>query len=240
MGHTPSHLGHVNIYVRNAEAARQWYEDVLGLHTYDFLAGRAAFMTANLDESHEIALMEVGADAEGPHQGQVGLNHMAWRMDTLDDLADFYNNLNDKGVEIKRERRLLQLAQDGHIDRESLAHVLVELLAEIDKAGEQVPLLCRRAGVPPQRPLVRKELVAALIEPRLSVVAKTDLGVHERVNLLAQRRNRAPTTAGRHQAKFTHERRKARTAAQRVSKEDAPAFGPADLPRDVGAAQARI
>ena len=38
MGFTPSYLGHVNIYVRNAEAARQWYEDVLGLHTYDFKA----------------------------------------------------------------------------------------------------------------------------------------------------------------------------------------------------------
>mgnify|MGYP002180700743 CR=1 FL=1 len=101
MGYTPSHLGHVNIYVRNAEASRQWYEDVLGLHTYDFLAGRAAFMTANLDESHEIALMEVGADAEGPHKGQVGLNHMAWRMDTLAHLEDLYNNLHKHGVEIK-------------------------------------------------------------------------------------------------------------------------------------------
>ena len=30
MGFTPSYLGHVNIYVRNAEAARQWYEDNSG------------------------------------------------------------------------------------------------------------------------------------------------------------------------------------------------------------------
>lgn len=101
MGYTPSHLGHVNIYVRNAEAARQWYEDVLGLHTYDFKAGCAAFMSANLDESHEIALMEVGNDAEGPKESQVGLNHMAWRMETLDDLKDFYNNLKTKKVPIK-------------------------------------------------------------------------------------------------------------------------------------------
>ena len=102
MGYTPSHLGHVNIYVRNAEASRQWYEDVLGLHTSDFVAGRAAFMSANLDESHDIALMEVGADAEGPHQGLVGLNHMAWRMGSLADLADFYTNLEAKGVEKQR------------------------------------------------------------------------------------------------------------------------------------------
>jgi catechol 2,3-dioxygenase len=95
-------LGHVNIYVRNAEAARQWYEDILGLHTYDFKEGRAAFLSANLDESHEIALMEVGADAAGPQSGQVGLNHMAWRMGSLKDLEDFYNNLEAKNVPIAR------------------------------------------------------------------------------------------------------------------------------------------
>ena len=33
MGYTPNHLGHVNIYVRNAEEAHKWYEDILGLHT---------------------------------------------------------------------------------------------------------------------------------------------------------------------------------------------------------------
>ena len=102
MGYTPSHLGHVNIYVRNAEAARKWYEDVLGLHTYDFMPGRAAFMSANLDESHEIALMEVGENADGPRAGQVGLNHMAWRMASLEDLTEFYNNLKEKGVKINR------------------------------------------------------------------------------------------------------------------------------------------
>ncbi len=102
MGYTPSHLGHVNIYVRNAEASRQWYEDVLGLHTYDFLAGRAAFMSANLDESHEIAVIEVGEGAMGPQSGQVGLNHMAWRMDSLKDLEDFYNRLHELDVPINR------------------------------------------------------------------------------------------------------------------------------------------
>ena len=66
MGYTPNRLGHVNIYVRNAEEAHKWYEEILGLHTYDFVPGRAAFMSANLDESHEIALMEVGADAASP------------------------------------------------------------------------------------------------------------------------------------------------------------------------------
>ena len=102
MSYTPSHLGHVNIYVRNAEKAQQWYTDVLGLHTYDLIPGRAAFMSANLDESHEIAVIEVGESAMGPQSGQVGLNHMAWRMGSLKDLEDFYNRLHELDVPINR------------------------------------------------------------------------------------------------------------------------------------------
>jgi len=100
MSYSPKYLGHVNIYVRNAERAQQWYEDVLGLHTYDFVPGRAAFMSANREESHEVALMEVGGDAPGPQKGQVGLNHMAWRMESLDDLKEFYHRLKEKNVPI--------------------------------------------------------------------------------------------------------------------------------------------
>ena len=102
MSYTPSHLGHVNIYVRNAEQAQKWYEEVFGLHTYDLIPGRAAFMAANRDESHEIALMELGEDAGGPQKGQVGLNHMAWRMSSLEDLKEFYSRLKEKNVAIDR------------------------------------------------------------------------------------------------------------------------------------------
>ena len=101
MGYTPNHLGHVNIYVRNAELSQKWYEDILGLHTYDFVPGRAAFMSANREESHEVALMEVGDDAPGVQPGGVGLNHMAWRVGSLDNLEEFYAHIKEKGVEFK-------------------------------------------------------------------------------------------------------------------------------------------
>ena len=101
MGYTPNHLGHVNIYVRNAELSQKWYEDILGLHTYDFVPGRAAFMSANREESHEVALMQVGDDAPGVQPGGVGLNHMAWRVDSLGNLEEFYTHIKEKGVEFK-------------------------------------------------------------------------------------------------------------------------------------------
>lgn len=100
MGYQPKYLGHVNIYVRNVEDSRQWYTDVLGLHTQDVMSGRAAFMSANIEESHEVALIEVGAEAPGPQKGQVGLNHMAWRVETLDDLKAFYHHLQDREIAI--------------------------------------------------------------------------------------------------------------------------------------------
>jgi catechol 2,3-dioxygenase len=96
------YLGHVNIYVRNAERSRQWYEKVLGLHTYHAQPGRAAFMSADLNHSHNVALMELGDDAPGPQRGQVGLNHMAWMVPSLDALRQSYQRLRDNNVKIDR------------------------------------------------------------------------------------------------------------------------------------------
>jgi catechol 2,3-dioxygenase len=71
---------------------------LLGLHTYDYRPDAAAFMSADEDESHEIALMQVGPDAPLQLPGQVALNHMAWRVEGLDDLKEFYHRLKAKGV----------------------------------------------------------------------------------------------------------------------------------------------
>ena len=101
MSYKPRKLGHVNIFVRNAARARDWYEDLLGLHTYGFTPGRAAFMTSDLGNSHEVALVEVGEDAPGPQKGQVGLNHMAWYMDSLDDLKELYFRIKEKNIKIE-------------------------------------------------------------------------------------------------------------------------------------------
>src|SRR6201998_3763597 len=60
MSKRPMYLQHVNIYVRNAERSKQWCEDLLGLHTYEYRPGWAAFMSADKEQSHEVALMQLG------------------------------------------------------------------------------------------------------------------------------------------------------------------------------------
>jgi catechol-2,3-dioxygenase len=94
------HLGHVNLYVRDAAASRDWYLKVIGLHTYHFVPGRAAFLSADKEKSHEIALMELGPEAPLQQPGQVGLNHAALMVDSLDQLKDHYRRLKDNNVKL--------------------------------------------------------------------------------------------------------------------------------------------
>jgi catechol-2,3-dioxygenase len=104
MGYRPLSLDHVNIYVRNAERSHRWYADVLGLHTQDSMTSpetgrvRAVFLAADPDHAHDVALFEVGEEAPGPQKGQVGLNHFAWKMASVDDLKEMHQRLKDKGV----------------------------------------------------------------------------------------------------------------------------------------------
>ena len=58
-------------------------------------------MTADMGNSHEIALVEVGEDAPGPQKGQVGLNHMAWYMESLDDLKELYYRIKERDIAIE-------------------------------------------------------------------------------------------------------------------------------------------
>lgn len=103
----PVSLDHVNIFVRNAERSYRWYTDILGLHTQDTFnfqdtdTLRAAFLSCDPGHAHDIALFEVGEDAAGPQKKQVGLNHVAWRMGTLDDLAEMYHRLKGKDVPVR-------------------------------------------------------------------------------------------------------------------------------------------
>jgi catechol 2,3-dioxygenase len=103
----PMALDHVNIFVRNAERSHRWYTDVLGLHTQDTMYHpgtqrlRAAFLACDKNHAHDIALFDVGDDAALPQKNQVGLNHVAWRMETLDDLAEMYRRLNDQKIPIR-------------------------------------------------------------------------------------------------------------------------------------------
>ncbi|MBM4439562.1 MAG: VOC family protein [Candidatus Rokubacteria bacterium] len=104
MAFTPAGLDHVNIFVRDCKKSHAWYTDIFGFHTQDVMDNervRGVFLSCDPGHAHDIALFEVGRDAPGPHPRGVGLNHVAWRMKSLEDLAEMYERLKAKGVPIR-------------------------------------------------------------------------------------------------------------------------------------------
>ena len=77
MAFKPAAIDHVNIFVRNAERSHRWYTEVFGFHTQDMSyfpeSGklRAAFLSCDANHAHDIALFDVGDNAQPQQKGQV-------------------------------------------------------------------------------------------------------------------------------------------------------------------------
>ena len=101
MATRPIQLGHVHILVRNLERATKFYTEVVGLKLMGNIP-RLTFLTANEQMHHEITLVEVGEDATGPDGARVGLDHLAWQMETFQDLKEAHRRLKELKIEILR------------------------------------------------------------------------------------------------------------------------------------------
>ena len=94
-------LNHAVLYVRDAERAALFYEQALGFQRLDMggLRGAAFLRAPGSTNDHDLGLFSIG-DGAGPSQaGQqtVGLYHLAWEVDTLDELERLARVLSEKG-----------------------------------------------------------------------------------------------------------------------------------------------
>lgn len=94
-------LGHIVLRVRNLERSKRFYTDVLGLRQTGELPGIMAFFsTRGNEDSHDLALMQMGPNAPDPDQQAVGLYHFAYQVGDEQALADAYRTLRAEGVPI--------------------------------------------------------------------------------------------------------------------------------------------
>ncbi|MEW2383905.1 VOC family protein [Micromonospora sp. NPDC047707] len=81
-------LNHAVLYVSDLERSVAFYAEVLGFRrvpmTPDGFRGAAFLQAPDSTNDHDLGLFEVGA---GAGRSTVGLYHLAWEVDTLDDLA---------------------------------------------------------------------------------------------------------------------------------------------------------
>lgn len=101
MSFIPKQLGHLVIKVRDLDRSEDFYTRIMGLTVMERRPGHMIFMSANTDLSHELAIVPVGLDAPGPEDSRVGLAHMAWQMESFEDLKDMYQRLQENDVPIR-------------------------------------------------------------------------------------------------------------------------------------------
>ena len=102
MSYTPQGLGHLVMRVRDLERSVDFYTRVMGLTIMEKTASGTVFMSANTEKSHELAIRAIGMDAGGPDHSIVGQAHMAWQMETFEDLQELYDRMVANNVRVQR------------------------------------------------------------------------------------------------------------------------------------------
>lgn len=91
-------LNHAVLYVRDAARAADFYRDVFGFEIVTQFPGAAFMRAAGTENHHDLGLFSIGADAPSPERGRVGLYHLAWQVDAIEDLAVLAEKLRSVGA----------------------------------------------------------------------------------------------------------------------------------------------
>jgi catechol-2,3-dioxygenase len=94
-------MNHAVLFVRDALRSAEFYREVLGFRTVaEMGGGRMVFLQAEgSTNDHDLGLFSVG-DGAGPSTAgrqTVGLYHVSWEVETLDDLERLFDRLAERG-----------------------------------------------------------------------------------------------------------------------------------------------
>jgi catechol-2,3-dioxygenase len=93
-------LNHAVLYVRDMEVSVGFYRDALGFRVVNEMPGAAFLQASGSTNDHDLGLFAVGAQVGNSQAGRatVGLYHLAWEVDTLDELARIAKELSSRGA----------------------------------------------------------------------------------------------------------------------------------------------
>ncbi|WP_428666912.1 VOC family protein [Reyranella sp.] len=96
----PSRFVHVVYRTRRFDEMIAWYQAVFDCKV-QYQNPALAFLTYD-DEHHRVALINMAAvgppASEGDRRGLIGVDHVAYTYDSVDDLIENYAQLKDKGI----------------------------------------------------------------------------------------------------------------------------------------------
>ncbi|MEU4533852.1 VOC family protein [Streptosporangium sp. NPDC023825] len=81
-------LNHAVLFVRDVERSVAFYREALGFRMVMGMPGAAFLQASGSSNDHDLGLFEIGAQAGPSEAGRsaVGLYHLAWEVDTLQEL----------------------------------------------------------------------------------------------------------------------------------------------------------
>src|SRR5512134_1977982 len=100
MSLSPVRLNHAVLFVADLDRAVRFYTDVFGM---DVIAreprANAAFLRLpRSGNHHDLGLFGVGTGSGPKRRGAIGLYHLAWQLDTIDELDRARQTLIDAGA----------------------------------------------------------------------------------------------------------------------------------------------
>ncbi|MFI6484877.1 VOC family protein [Nonomuraea sp. NPDC050663] len=93
-------LNHAVLYVRDVERSVTFYRDALGFQVVMSMPGAAFLQADGSSNDHDLGLFQVGPQAAASEAGRatVGLYHLAWEVDTLQELERIALRLQEMGA----------------------------------------------------------------------------------------------------------------------------------------------
>src|SRR5919199_2523900 len=100
MTFSPVRLNHAVLFVADLGRAESFYTQVFGMEVAarEPRANAAFLRLPRSGNHHDLGLFGVGASAPPKQRGGIGLYHLAWQVDTIDDLARARETLTERGA----------------------------------------------------------------------------------------------------------------------------------------------
>ena len=100
MSSSPVRLNHAVLFVADLERAETFYGGVFGMEVVarEPRANAAFLRLPRSGNHHDLGLFGVGPAAAPKRRGGIGLYHLAWQLDTVEELADARQTLLEAGA----------------------------------------------------------------------------------------------------------------------------------------------
>ena len=100
MTFSPVRLNHAVLFVADLDRSERFYTGVFGMQVVarEPRANAAFLRLPRGDNHHDLGLFGVGTAGGPKRRGAIGLYHLAWQVDTIDELAEARQSLLDAGA----------------------------------------------------------------------------------------------------------------------------------------------